>query len=296
MAALPERTAQAYGPAVTAASKAVLLEVMTILRPYQDALVLVGGWVPYFLLERYRRPDDAFEHVGSIDIDLAVDPSRVAPDAYATMAGLLTQHGYRGLPGGSTRALPASFERVVASPVTHKPYTIRVDFLTGTQVAGPGRAATVQDSLLARKLKGCDVAFTHQTPLQLHGPLPQGGELSVTVRMADLVACLTMKSIVLGERFREKDAYDLCMILAHYQRGPQDVAEALRPSLQEPLVAEALRALRAAFATRRAHGPAWAAQFQVSPLFAADYERRVTEAFLTVEELFRQLAPAAPAR
>lgn len=294
--ALPERTAQSYGPAVTAASKAVLLEVLTVLRPYQDALVLVGGWVPYFLLAQHRRPGDAFEHVGSIDIDLAVDPARVAPEAYTTMARLLLQHGYRGVADTRASTLPASFERTVASPVTHKPYTIRVDFLTGTGMPGAPRGVTVQESLLARKLKGCDVAFTHQVQGPLQGTLPQGGELTVTLRMADVVGCVTMKSIVLGERFREKDAYDLYMVLAHYRRGPQDVAEALRPYLAEPLVAEALGCLRAAFATRQAHGPAWAAQFQVSPLFAADYERRLTEAFLTVEELFRQLAPVAPAR
>ncbi len=49
MTALPERTAQSYGPGVTGASKSVLLELLTILRAYRDSLVLVGGWAPYFL-------------------------------------------------------------------------------------------------------------------------------------------------------------------------------------------------------------------------------------------------------
>jgi hypothetical protein len=291
MAMAAERSAQSYGPAVTAASKAVLLELLTILRRYHEAFVLVGGWVPYFLLAQHRPAGDTFEHVGSIDIDLAIDPARVDPEAYATMVALLTPHGYRPVPSGRAASLPASLERTVASPVTRKPYTIRVDFLTGTAVEGPPRAVPIQESLLARKLKGCDAAFTHATTIALSGVLPEGGQLTVPLRMADVVACLTMKSIVLGERFREKDAYDLYAVIAHYQRGPQDVAAALRPYLTEPLVAEGLRCLREAFASRQAHGPAWAAQFQTSPRFAAEYERRLTEAFLTVEELFRQLAP-----
>lgn len=60
---------------ISAVSKSVLLELMTILGAYRDALVLVGGWVPYFLIENHKRPGDEFEHVGSIDIDLAVDPN-----------------------------------------------------------------------------------------------------------------------------------------------------------------------------------------------------------------------------
>ena len=85
-----ERSAQSYGPGVTTASKSVLLEVMTILRAYREALVLVGGWVPYFLLAQHQPPEDRFVHVGSIDIDLAVDPSKVDEPEYATIMQLLS--------------------------------------------------------------------------------------------------------------------------------------------------------------------------------------------------------------
>ncbi len=51
----PERTAQVYGPGITAASKSVLLELTTLLRAYHEALGLVGGWVPFLLLEAQGR-------------------------------------------------------------------------------------------------------------------------------------------------------------------------------------------------------------------------------------------------
>jgi len=60
-------------------SLSVYLELMTILGAYRDALVLVGGWVPHFLLEVFGDPDRAFHHVGSLDIDLAVDHRQVDP-------------------------------------------------------------------------------------------------------------------------------------------------------------------------------------------------------------------------
>ena len=280
-----ERTSQSYGPGVTSASQSVLLEVMTTLRAYQEALVLVGGWVPFFLLERHRPPNDPFVHVGSIDIDLAIDPARARAAQYATIAELLTARGYRRV-----ETMPGSFERTVASPATHKPYTIRVDFLTaldGASAAERGRHRQIQDGLLVKKLKGCDAAFRYQTTVEFTGTLPDGGQLTVPLRMADVVASLTMKSIVLGERYREKDAYDIYALLAHYGQGPAEVARVVQPHGGDPLVAEAMALLRAAFATRAAHGPAWVAAFTVNPIFAAERQRAMTDAFMVVDEFLR---------
>ena len=291
-----ERTAQTYGPGVTAASRAVLLETMTVLRSYQDALVLVGGWAPYLLLQQHQRPEDQFVHVGSIDIDLAVDPSQVSDAQYATMLQLLAERGYRPLADRRDGGPPCSVERTVNSPLTQKPYPIRVDFLTRLQDPRPGRHRhlPVQDDLLARKIKGCDAAFRYQMTIQFSGELPDGGRLTVPMRMASLVACLTMKGIVLGERYREKDAYDIYALLAHYQGGPRDAAEMLRPHLDDPLVAEGMANIRAAFATRDAHGPAWVAAFLVNPMFAAAYQRHRTDAFMTVGEFSKWLWSTQP--
>ncbi|MBI3996089.1 MAG: hypothetical protein HY352_00365 [Candidatus Omnitrophica bacterium] len=287
---LPERTTQAYGPAVTTASKAVLLELMATLRAYREALVLVGGWAPYFLLERHRRPEDAFAHVGSIDIDLVVDPVAVREPEYASIVELLTARGYRPVSNRRGGSIPQSLERVISSPVTNKPYTIRVDFLTQhDNEAVRGTRLQVQDDLFARKLKGCGTALQHCTTIELSGTLPDGGELTVPMRMADIVSCLTMKGIVLGERYREKDAYDIFALLAHYGHGPKDVAAALQPHLGEPLVREAMIRIRTAFGTRTANGPAWVAAFLVSPLFAAERERAITDAFMVVSEFSKFL-------
>ena len=287
----PERTAQSYGPGVTTASKAVLLELMTVLRAYRDALVLVGGWAPYFLLEQARRAGDAFAHVGSIDIDLAVDPGQVSDVGYASMVELLTERGYRPTPDRRGSPIPTSLERVVSSPVTKKPYTIRVDFLTRPDAPGAAHGRTeVQDGLFARKLKGCEAAFTHRTTLLLRGVLPDGGELSVPIHVADVAAMLTMKGIVLGERYREKDAYDLYALIGHYGPGPRVVAEAIRPWLREPLVREAMTNIREAFGRREAHGPAWVASFLVHPALAAERDRLITDAFMVVTEFTQRLA------
>jgi len=279
------RLSDEYSPGLTAASKSVLLEIMTALRTYQNALILVGGWVPYFLLEKHRLPDNPFVHVGSIDIDVAVDPTKISEQQYATIVELLKERGYRPAPDRQGDPIPYVFEREVVSSADKQPYKIRVDFLTHQEDSRTGqhRHLPVQDDLLARKTKGCEAAFRHKTAFDLTGTLPEGGQITVPIQMADLVGCLTMKGIVLGERYREKDAYDIYALVANYQKGPRDVAGALRPHLNVPLVKEAVSRIHAAFATRETNGPAWVATF-LQANSQAEKDRLITDAFMTVHE------------
>jgi hypothetical protein len=95
------RTARDYEDDVTATSRIGLAELMTVLGAYRDALVLIGGWAPYLILEQFGAPGafeadafqtDAFQkgfaHVGSIDIDdecpLAGSSSRDSPGCRRT--------------------------------------------------------------------------------------------------------------------------------------------------------------------------------------------------------------------
>lgn len=284
----PERTTQTYSSAITAASKSALLELMTMLRSYRKALVLVGGWVPYQLLKTHQRPDDPFEHIGSIDIDLAVDPKHITATEYATIVDLLTERGYQPTKDRAGKVIPFCFDKAAKSPLDGKVYKIRVDFLTHDLDDRPGkhRHLPIQDGLLARKAKGCNAAFQHKTTINLQGTLPAGGDISVDIQMADVVGCLTMKGIVLGERFREKDAYDIYALAAHYKKGPADVAAELRPYREEPLLKEALQNIKASFEARTSHGPVWVAEFLL-PASTEERERLITDAHMVVNEVLR---------
>ncbi len=271
-----------------------MLEIMTTLRAYRDALVLVGGWAPYFLLEQFRQPENRFVHVGSIDIDLAVDPAVVRDAEYATIVDLLRERGFEPTVDRRGRAIPASFDRRAPSPLTKKTYTIRIDFLTPPNPQSSARPShvAVQDELFARKIKGCEIAFRHQLTFPLTGTLPEGGRMTVPVKMVDLVGSLTMKGIVLGERYREKDAYDIYALVSQYGDGPAAAAAAMWPFRDDPLVAESIASIRTAFADRQAHGPAWVAAFLVGSMFGAERDRIMTDAFMQVHEFCRLLEPA----
>lgn len=63
-----------YTPRQVEAARRVLVDVGQVLASFGDAIVVVGGWVPDLLL-----PDRASAHIGSIDVDLALDAAKLSP-------------------------------------------------------------------------------------------------------------------------------------------------------------------------------------------------------------------------
>lgn len=72
-----------------------LLELTRRLRIYKEGIVLVGGWVPYLLLLKFQREGTDFEHVGSKDIDLALNPEIVDEEKYATIREMIKERGFK---------------------------------------------------------------------------------------------------------------------------------------------------------------------------------------------------------
>ncbi len=79
-------------------SKNAFVELIRTLRPYKEAIVLIGGWVPFLLLENHKVPGDNFKHVGSIDIDLIVDPQLVGDNEYQTIVELIEGAMWKQVP------------------------------------------------------------------------------------------------------------------------------------------------------------------------------------------------------
>jgi len=270
-------------------SLSVYLELMTMLGAYREALVLVGGWTPYFILERYGREGADFRHVGSVDIDLAVNPRLVSPDEYASIVERLERRGYRQRFGRLGQPISFSFERDVDLGEGRGSRTIQIDLLA-PEYGGTGkkhRHQRIQDDLLARKARGCDVVFDHHFKYELKGTLPNGAENTVQVKIADLVGCLTMKGIVLGERYHEKDAYDIYSVIAYYKGGPRDAAQEVKPHLGSSLVCEGIANIAEKFQSIRSVGPAGVGDFLA--VDSAERRRLIADAFVNVSEFIRAL-------
>ena len=123
---------------------------------------------------------------------------------------------------------------------------------------------------------------------ELEARLPDGAQARVRLKVGDLVAILALKGIAIGERYAEKDAYDIYALCAHYRGGPPAVAEALRPFLEEDAVRRGLRSIAEKFRALEAEGPTWVAAF-LGERNPEQRARSQQDAFMTVGEVLRLL-------
>ena len=175
-------TKKDYDAIQVEAARSVMLEVVRLLAEYRDDIVVVGGWVPALLIPQDRKP-----HIGSTDVDLALNHRTLTGPGYKTICRLLESRGYT-----QDKKQPFIFWRTVR--VGDKEIVVEVDLLAG-EYEGTGkthRTQTVQD-VRARKARGCDLAFQLPATIAIEGSLPGGAQDSTTVRIASIVPFLAMK-------------------------------------------------------------------------------------------------------
>jgi hypothetical protein len=79
-----------YADRSVRATYSVLIELGQLLQPFKNAFVIVGGSVPWLLLDH---GDPA--HIGTLDIDVGLDPDALSDGEYATLVETLEKAGYR---------------------------------------------------------------------------------------------------------------------------------------------------------------------------------------------------------
>lgn len=277
------RTISAISPDVAQVSLGYLIELMLVLRSYRKGIVLVGGWVPYLLLKKYQPPESSFHHIGSQDIDVAINPKLISQTEYADIEELVKGRGYKPNPKSGFSFLKPGPE------VGGERLPIQIDFL-GPEYGGTGknkRHQRIQDNFLLRKVRGADFVFSHFEEFELTGILPNGSEGKVSFYIADVVGSLVMKGITLGSRFAEKDAYDLYALVTEYKKGPESITEAVKPYKDYMVVKEALHAIRHAFRSREVEGVGLVADFFEEA--GEERERRITDAFQQIKRFLETI-------
>ncbi|MEZ0372707.1 MAG: hypothetical protein ACAI44_26690 [Candidatus Sericytochromatia bacterium] len=233
------------------AAHAVMLELFHLLGAYREQIALIGGWVPYLLL-----PGSEPAHVGSTDIDLALNHLELGETDYRTIGQLLQSRGYQ-----RSDAQPFSYHRTFE--IASGPITVQVDLLAG-EYQGTGRKRRTQrvQDVQPRKARGCDLVFEQCEELSIQGNLPGGGLDRERIRVAGIAPFLVMKSMALRDRMKEKDAYDIYYCLKNWPSGPSGVAAAFAAIRTHGLVDEAFGILDEKF-----HSPEF-----VGCRFVSDFE------------------------
>ena len=255
---LEPRTREDYDPRKTEAARRVLVDVGQVLASFEDCLVVVGGWVPELLLPNAEEP-----HVGSIDIDLALDAEKLKRGRYAELLGLL-------LKTGRYRMGKESYQLVTVVDLGdgETPIQVEVDFLAPKEIKLKKNKPKLLQGFRVLQADACGNAFGAPVLKEIEGRTLRGARNTVRVRVASVVDFLIMKAHALGGRDKPKDAYDICYCLDHYPGGLGDLAAAWRSRRAEKDVKRAIEILREKFSSSEDFGPDQVVEFFQSP--AAD--------------------------
>jgi len=190
-------TKNEYDRLLVEAAHRVLLEVARLLYEYRDGIVIVGGSVPGLILGQ-----NLPEHIGTIDVDIALDQNTIQEVGYRSIVQLLLNRGY--VQGDQ----PFIFYRTLQ--IDDQEIKVEVDFLAGEYggTSKTHRTQAVQD-MRPRKARACDLAFQNPIQITIEGLLPEGGKDRACIQVASMVPFLMMKAQALNNRLKEKDAYDI---------------------------------------------------------------------------------------
>lgn len=233
------------------AARRVLVDVGQVLASFGDAIVVVGGWVPDLLL-----PGAAQEHIGSIDVDLALDAAKLGDGRYAELLKLL-------LDTGRYEQGDKDFQLVTTVDLAdgEAPVRVEVEFLAPADVKLKRNHPKLVEGFRVLQFPACAAAFGHPESVELEGVMISGAPNTVRLRVASLSDFIVMKAHAVGGRDKPKDVYDLCYCLDEYPEAIDIVATDWRARRGDPLVAAAIEILGEKFQTVEHYGPLQLAVF-----------------------------------
>lgn len=277
-----------YPSRAVEATRRVLLELARVLGEYGDHIVLVGGWVPDLLAP-------GAGHVGSTDVDLALNHVALSDTGYARLRDLLENAGYRNDPDPA-RQFVFYRDVTLGDGGTPDPVIVELDLLAAEYGGtGKNRRSQAVQGTRPRKARGADLAFERDLNVEvaLEGTLPDGRLARSHIRVAGPVPFLVTKAAALALRDKPKDAYDVWFVIRHHPAGLGGLAAAVAAHAGHGLVREALGRLADAFVSVDHHGPVDVARFLSLDPGTDDYDQIRQDAFQRVATLLSRIAPTS---
>ena len=277
-----EKNVTNYENEITTLSLSVLLELLCLLKGYSEDMVLVGGWVPYFLLKRHNT-DSSFQHIGSVDIDIVLDPELITQGRYNTIVEIISKNSYSPRKNRLGNIIEFSFEKRIQDKAIH------VDFLsTSYPNKLKKRHRIVQPDLPTITLKGSTIALKHFYIEEIEGILPNKAEVIANCKIIDIVGSLATKAIALGDRSAAKDCYDIYSLISYYKNGAASCAEAIKPYLENKEIYDAMVEIKKNFTQETSLGPTLTGSFMY-PNDPPTQRRIMTDSFMRINDFLQKL-------
>ncbi|MGI8729176.1 MAG: nucleotidyl transferase AbiEii/AbiGii toxin family protein [Solirubrobacteraceae bacterium] len=254
------QTAAGYRAEETAQVVAACLTLAGALGDLYDELCIVGGLVPSMICDTRVDPSalDGGAHVGTSDLDVALETSVLDDERYKEIASRLHAKGF----APDTKDSGA----LVRQRWRWREQKVTVDFLIPP---APGtdpdkvRVQSLESDFAALVVKPLGLAFHERLGRTLDGHTLDGDRIERTVYFCGPAAFIALKAFAFSKRTEPKDAYDLAYVLRRWPEGMGDIATRMREHAErEPtLVIDILDVLDRDFENEDSIGPRAASRF-----------------------------------
>jgi len=184
-----------YGDRENQAVLQVLVELAQILGSQHENFVIVGGSVPSLLFN-----DAQPEHIGTLDIDLNLNPEALGDYDYAELVYELEAHDYER---GVKRLKPFQLQRTIDLKDGAQPIPVIVDLLMPKDAAIKEHNPPLIDGLRVQRIDGGIYALKHFQEVVIDGQMPDGRSNKVKVLVAKPEALLVMKGYAIVGRDKQ---------------------------------------------------------------------------------------------
>jgi hypothetical protein len=173
------QSAADYDDRTTTAVKAVLLEIGQILGSFRGKFAVIGGSVPWLLLE-----NEAMHHVGTLDVDLGLDAEALGGGEYAVLVQVLIGNGYQQRPD------LRRFQLLRHVPATDGggPIDIIVDFLMPRDAEIVRNVPALISEFAVQRASGAELALRFYKLVAIEGSMPDGRTNRVEIAVASIPA------------------------------------------------------------------------------------------------------------
>lgn len=265
------------------AAYSVLIEIGQVLGAWRRKFVIIGGAVPWLLLDKARP-----RHIGTLDIDLDLDPTALAEGEYATLVQTLMDAGYKRDEEGLK---PFQLRRWVKVD-EGEPVGVLVDLLMPRGAKGDRNEEKLIEGLRVQGADGGGIALTQNISCKLEGTMPDGRPNQVEMLVASIPALLVMKGYALVGRNKKKDAYDIYFSARNYEGGPAALATECRKLLSDNVARTGYEYIAGKFRHDGDFGPVTVRRFLEESAALGDMtpEQIQTDAFMQVSTLLREMS------
>jgi len=187
---------------------------------------------------------------------------------WASLSRCWTRGAYRALTERLRRSGFSQDENEDGNPTrqrwkVERLHKVTLDFLIQPTLPEDrgGSLRDIEPDFAAVIAPGLHLAFKDRRQIRLSGPTIMGEDAERDVWVCGPGAYIVLKALAFSLRGENKDAYDLFYVVRNFGAGVEDVSACLRPFLDDPDAAEAIRVLHRDFSSHDDLGPRRVAQF-----------------------------------